>query len=105
MNIVKEKSTELGILINAICMHSKTKVSANVIDAMIREAEFAESKKDFIHKMSIAQKEVNESLYWIDILLSQENENHNEIIQAQSLAKDIFFILLAINRKAKKGTN
>ena len=115
MNIVKEKSTELGILINAICMNSKTKVSANVInqlhrsgmavDAMIGEAEFAESKKDFIHKMSNAQKEVNESLYWIDILLSQENENHNEIIQAQSLAKDIFFILLAINRKAKKGTN
>ena len=115
MKIVKEKSTEFGILINVICMNSRTNVSANVINqlhrsgmavgAMIREAEFAESKKDFIHKMSIAQKEVNESLYWIDILLSQENENHNEIIKAQSLAKDIFFILIAINRKAKKGTN
>lgn len=115
MNIVKDKSTELGILINIICMNSKSNASAHVINqlhrsgmavgAMIREAEFAESKKDFIHKMSIAQKEVNESLYWIDILLSQENENNNEIIKAQLLAKDIYFILIAINRKAKKGTS
>jgi four helix bundle protein len=72
---------------------------------MIREAEFAESKKDFIHKMSIAQKEINESLYWIEILLSKSNENVEEIQIAQLLAKDIFFILIAINRKAKKGSS
>jgi four helix bundle protein len=115
MNIVKEKSTEFGIMIHSICTGDKTRGSLNIINqlhrsgtavgAMIREAEFAESKKDFIHKMSIAQKEINESLYWIEILLSKSNENVEEIQIAQLLAKDIFFILIAINRKAKKGSS
>ena len=35
---------------------------------MIREAEFGQSKSDFIHKLSIAQKEINETLYWLELL-------------------------------------
>lgn len=35
---------------------------------MVCEAEFAESKLDFIHKLAIAQKEANESDYWIALL-------------------------------------
>lgn len=42
--------------------------SGTAIGALIREAEHAESKPDFIHKMSIALKEANESRYWIDLL-------------------------------------
>ncbi|WP_341479264.1 four helix bundle protein [Clostridium cochlearium] len=37
--------------------------SATSIGANIREAQFAESKKDFISKMSIALKETGETLY------------------------------------------
>jgi four helix bundle protein len=44
--------------------------SGTSIGAMIREAEHAQSKLDFIHKLSIAQKECNEVLYWIDLLFS-----------------------------------
>lgn len=44
-------------------MRSGTSVGAN-----IREAEFAQSSKDFIHKMSIALKEANETDYWLSIL-------------------------------------
>ena len=36
--------------------------------AMIREAEFAQSGEDFIHKLTIALKETNETLYWIELL-------------------------------------
>ncbi len=32
----------------------------------------AESKKDFIHKMHIALKEANETIYWIDLLMATE---------------------------------
>ena len=44
----------------------------------MREAEHAQSKPDFINKMSIALKEGNETDYWIDLLhqsgyLTQEN--------------------------------
>ncbi|MES2430931.1 MAG: four helix bundle protein [Bacteroidota bacterium] len=42
--------------------------SGTSIGAMVREAEQAESKKDFIHKLSIAQKETNETLYWLELL-------------------------------------
>lgn len=37
------------------------------VGAMVREAEHAESKTDFIHKMAIAQKEINETIYWLEI--------------------------------------
>ena len=42
--------------------------SGTSIWAMIREAEFGESKADFINKMNIALKEANESLYRLDLL-------------------------------------
>lgn len=39
------------------------------IGAMVREAEYAESRPDFIHKLSIALKEANENEYWLELLL------------------------------------
>ena len=38
------------------------------VGAMVREAEHSESKIDFIHKMAIAQKEINEAIYWLELL-------------------------------------
>jgi len=40
--------------------------SGTAIEAMSREAQHAESKADFIHKFEIAQKEANETLYWLN---------------------------------------
>ena len=42
--------------------------SGTAIGAMIREAQNAESDKDFIHKLGISQKECDESLYWMELL-------------------------------------
>jgi len=42
--------------------------SGTSVGALIREAQNAESKQDFIHKLSIAQKECDESLYWLELL-------------------------------------
>jgi four helix bundle protein len=39
--------------------------SGTAVGALIREAEFAQSKADFINKLSIALKESNETEYWI----------------------------------------
>lgn len=38
------------------------------IGALIREAEYGQSKVDFVHKLTIALKEANETEYWICIL-------------------------------------
>ena len=42
--------------------------SGTAIGASIREAECAESKADFIHKLAISNKEANETHYWIMLL-------------------------------------
>ena len=42
--------------------------SGTSVGALIREAEFAQSKIDFVHKLSISLKEANETEYWINIL-------------------------------------
>ncbi|MEA2104885.1 MAG: four helix bundle protein [Candidatus Cloacimonadota bacterium] len=46
--------------------------SGTAIGALVREAEHAESKADFIHKMAIAQKKANETDYWIELLFQSE---------------------------------
>lgn len=81
MNPLKEKSFAFALEIVRYCkylredrkeyiMSKQLLKSGTSIGANYREAEHAESKADFIHKMSIAQKEGNESLYWIDLLAS-----------------------------------
>ena len=55
--------------------------SGTAIGALIREAEHAESKTDFLHKMNIALKEANEALYWIILLKTDflANEAYHSI--------------------------
>ena len=46
--------------------------SGTSIGALQRESEYAESNLDFIHKLGIAQKECNETLYWLELLNGSE---------------------------------
>ena len=46
--------------------------SGTSVGAMIREAQNAESKPDFIHKLAIGQKECDETLYWLELLFESE---------------------------------
>ena len=52
--------------------------SGTAVGALVREAQNAESKKDFIHKLAIAQKECDESIYWIDLLAKSEFINEEQ---------------------------
>ena len=48
------------------------------VGAMVRETEHSESKADFIHKLAIAQKEINETVYWLELLKETEyNQTKN----------------------------
>ncbi len=42
--------------------------SGTAVGALVREAEQAESRADFIHKLAIALKEANETDYWLELL-------------------------------------
>ena len=50
--------TQKEFVLSKQCLRSGT-----AIGAMVREAEYAESKSDFIHKLGIGIKETNETLY------------------------------------------
>ena len=77
-NPIKDKSIDFAILTYEFCkfvdnkhlyeISKQLKKSGTSIGAQIFESEHAESKADFIHKLSISQKEANETLYWIEII-------------------------------------
>jgi four helix bundle protein len=52
--------------------------SGTSIGANIREAQNAQSKLDFIHKLSISQKECDETIYWLELLFQSDFINENE---------------------------
>lgn len=56
--------------------------SGTAIGALIRESQNAESKSDFVHKLAIAQKECDETIYWLDLLFATKYisfEKHKEL--------------------------
>jgi len=73
-------------------------ISGTSVGAMIREAEFGQTKSDFIHKLSIAQKEANETQYWIELLFQTE---YSTTEQFESLNQNIIEILKLITASIK----
>src|SRR5690554_5958693 len=68
---------------------------------MTREAEFAQTKKDFIHKLSIAQKESNETIYWIELLMATDYLEEKEYKSIQNDAVEILKIITSILKTSK----
>jgi four helix bundle protein len=64
--------------------------AGTAIGALVREAEHAESKADFVHKMAIALKEANETQYWLDVL---HQSGHLERKGYESIHPDVVELL------------
>lgn len=77
--------------------------SGTSVGAMIREAEHAETKKDFVHKMSIAQKESNETLYWLELLKETDYLNEQQFESVHKDAKEVISIITSIIKTTKKN--
>tara|TARA_R110000868_G_C10439699_1_gene725201 strand:+ start:124 stop:489 length:366 start_codon:yes stop_codon:yes gene_type:complete len=75
--------------------------SGTSIGAMVREAEHAESKKDFIHKMAIGLKEANETRYWLELLFKSEYIDHNNYEVLLDESTQIVRLLAAIVKSSK----
>lgn len=69
--------------------------SGTAVGALIRESEQRESRADFIHKMSIALKEANETEYWLLLL-------HDTGYLEKKIYESIVFWLSGINQNAYK---
>ncbi len=99
-NVVREKSFAFAVRIVKVCrqlseqrewvLSKQLLRSGTAIGAMVREAEQAESKPDFIHKLAIALKEANETEYWLLLLQSTD---YLEAAQFESLHRDTLELL------------
>ena len=76
--------------------------SGTAVGAMVREAEYSESKADFAHKMGIARKELNETLYWLELLLQTEYITQTEY---DSLSADAIEIIKMLTTSIKTAKN
>lgn len=81
-------------------LRSGTSVGANV-----REAINGQSKADFIHKLSISQKECDETLYWLELLKETSYINEVEFLSIHSDATEILKILKSIIISTKQNNS
>ena len=111
-NIIKTKSMEFALRIVKLYQYlSSTRKefvlskqllrSGTAIGALVRESEHAESKADFIHKLSIALKEANESDYWIELLYRSGYLAESEYQSLFSNLDEIIRLLVSIIKTSK----
>ncbi|CAA9200494.1 four helix bundle protein [Flavobacterium collinsii] len=81
-------------------LRSVTSVGANV-----REAINAQSKADFIHKLSISQKECDESLYWLELLRATDYVSITEFESMHNPCTEVLKIIKSILITSKKNLN
>jgi four helix bundle protein len=74
--------------------------SATSIGASVREAQNAESKADFIHKMKLASKEVDETEYWLIICgRSQNHPSPHTLTTALAPIRKVLNKIIATSKK------
>lgn len=108
-NVIVEKTLAFSLAIIKYCealeqnrkyviarqlLRSATSIGANVF-----EAQNAESKADFIHKMKIAAKETSETLYWL--ILCERSESYQFDKKLKEDIEEIIRILSKIISSAK----
>ena len=71
------------------------------VGANIHEAQYAQSKADFISKLEIALKEANETSYWLQLLVESGRIDKDEFQSAEKLCGNIRRLLIASCSTAK----
>jgi len=110
---LRDKSYDFAIQIVKLCQNlqvdkkeyilSKQLLKCGTaIGALIREAEFAQSKADFVSKMSIALKEANETKYWLSILKDTNNLDIKTFENLYCSCNELIAMLISSIKTAKK---
>jgi four helix bundle protein len=115
-NILKDKSFKFAVRIvnlykyilesrKEFVLSKQILRSGTSVGAMIRESEYSESKSDFIHKLSIAQKEINETIYWLELMKETEYISNNEFDSINMDAIEIIKLITSSIKTAKLTIN
>ena len=111
-SVLRTKSLEFAIrivkLYKHLCERKKEFViskqmlkSGTSVGAMMREAQYAESKPDFVHKPAIAQKEINETIYWLELLKEVEYISNKEFESINTDAIELIKLITSSIKTAK----
>jgi four helix bundle protein len=111
-NIVKDKSFAFALRVVKLAkvlqeekrefvLSKQVLRSGTAIGALVREAEHAESKADFAHKMNIALKEANETLYWLDLLHQSEYIADQSFESLRDDSEELVKLLVSIVKTTK----
>jgi len=114
-NVVKTKSVAFAVRIinlykflnfekKEFVMAKQILKSGTSVGACIRESENAESKSDFKHKLSIAQKEINETIYWLELLKETQFIEKNQFESLHTDAIELMKLLTSILKKLKTAS-
>ncbi len=77
--------------------------SGTSIGANIREAQNAQSKADFVHKLSISQKECDETMYWLELLQATEFLSQDKFNSINNEAQELLKMLRSSIITTKKN--
>jgi four helix bundle protein len=75
--------------------------SGTSIGANISEAQFGQGLKDFAHKLSVAQKEAAETLYWLNLLHDSKYITGKQFESMKQDCEELLKLLTASIKTAK----
>ncbi|WP_407509148.1 four helix bundle protein [Elizabethkingia anophelis] len=115
-NIIKQKSFDFAVRViklyqylsndkKEFILSKQILRSGTSVGAMIRESEHAQSKSDFIHKLSIAQKEINETIYWLELFQATDYLSAQEFESINEDAVEIIKFITSIIKTTKNNIN
>ena len=77
--------------------------SGTAIGALVSEAVYAQSPADFVNKLSIALKECNETLYWLNILHDTEYVSKEQFDSMNTDCQELLALLIASIKTTKQN--
>lgn len=115
-NIIKHKSFDFAVRViklyqylsndkKEFILSKQILRSGTSVGAMIRESEHAQSKSDFIQKLSIAQKEINEKIYWLELFQATDYLSAQEFESINEDAVEIIKLIKSIIKTTKNNIN
>lgn len=75
--------------------------SGTSVGALIREAQYAQSKADFLHKLTIALKEANETEYWLLLLFESDYLDEKMFNSIHPEIKELLKLLISSTKTVK----
>ena len=96
INLVKQLRQQQEYIVSSKLGRSGTSVGAN-----IHEAQFAQSKADFITKLQISLKEANESRYWLALLVKTNYLDEQQYQTLDAACASLVSMLVASIKTAK----